>query len=65
MRGSFALAIRRNLSHVSSAALGSTLLFDKSRQSVVRSELDLSAAIVSSARSFHEEIIQSIRRPLQ
>ena len=55
LRGTMALAIRRNLSTVSCADIGSVILSDVSRWSVARAEVRAAAALTASAKYFFAE----------
>ena len=53
-KGATALAIRRNLSNVSSKDLGSVLLQDLSHQTICRAEVKAAAALVVDAQDFFD-----------
>ena len=55
LQGSMALAVRRNLSSIACADIGSVLLPNVSRWTVARAEVRAASALVASARSFFDQ----------
>jgi hypothetical protein len=53
LKGGMSLAVRRNLSHISTASLGMTLCEDVSSQTVTSWERRLGSALVAASRNFH------------
>jgi hypothetical protein len=64
LKGSFALAHRRNLGHTSTRDVGSSLLLDVSHQSVARFEIALHAAYMGACQSFQHDVIHLQQRSL-
>jgi hypothetical protein len=53
LKGGMSLAVRRNLSHISTASLGMTLCEDVSSRTVTSWERRLGSALVAASRNFH------------
>lgn len=60
LQGSFALAIRRNLSNIATADIGAVLLQDISRYTVTRSECRAGNSLVASARLWYNYVYGEI-----
>eukprot|EP00969_Alexandrium_andersonii_P238024 10506014-Alexandrium_andersonii.AAC.1 len=58
VRGTCAVGLRRNMGNTAAADMGRMLLDDMSGQTVCRSECATGAALVASARNFHEHIVR-------
>lgn len=58
--GTLSLAIRRNLSNIATSDIGLTLMMDLSRWTVARAEVRAGACLISSARCFWKEWMDSV-----
>lgn len=58
--GTLSLAIRRNLSNIATSDIGLTLMMDLSRWTVARAEVRAGACLLSSARCFWKEWMDSV-----
>ena len=58
----FAIGIRRNMSNISAADFGSTIMMDLSHQRVTRSEVKTGAAILSRMRCFSNTFLEGLYR---
>jgi hypothetical protein len=54
VKGTLALAIRKNMANVGGADLGAVILEDLGKKAVYKSEMDLAGSFIAAFRSFHE-----------